>query len=73
LSRTILFFSTTFKPTIIPVDSYLARNTLPNLPYPSLLMILKFSFPIPSLLGTLNLAGDLVWLRKKEGKVFSDL
>jgi hypothetical protein len=36
-------------------------------------MILKFSFPIPSLLGTLNLAGDLVWLRKKEGKVFSDL
>ena len=72
LSRTILFFSITFSPTIIPVHISRAKNTLPNLPYPNLLIILKQSLESPSF-DFLNFGGDLVWLLRKDGKVLSDL
>lgn len=68
----IFFFWTTFNATIIPLRYSFARKTVPNLPSPSLLIILKCSFWMPCLL-ILYLPGDLVWLRMKEGKVFSDL
>lgn len=54
---------------------YLAKNTLPNLPSPSRLMILKFSLLSPFLVDP-GLTGDLVLLAlflMKDGKVFSDL
>lgn len=40
----ILFFYTTFRPTIKPLKIYLAKNTFPNFPCPSCLRILKFCF-----------------------------
>ena len=49
----------------------LARNTLPNLPYPSLFNILKFYFEIECFSEVFSLSGDFVWLRRKEGRVFS--
>lgn len=44
LSLMILFFYTTFRPTIKPLKIYLAKNTFPNFPCPSCLRILKFCF-----------------------------
>lgn len=65
------FFYTDFKATIIPVKTSFAKKTLPNFPSPSRRIILKFSLP-RRWLPNFGFSGDLVWLRRKEGRVFSD-
>jgi hypothetical protein len=50
-----------------------AKYTLPNLPYPSFFINLKFYLLIPSFPISLNFGGDLVCDLRKEGKVLSDL
>ena len=57
----------------MPVIISRARYTLPNFPSPSFLINLKFYLPSPSFPVVLNLEGDLVCARRKEGKVLSDL
>jgi hypothetical protein len=64
LSFIILFFYTTFKPTIKPLKIYLAKNTFPNFPCPSCLSILKFYRHNFSLEILFELEGFTMLLRK---------